>query len=42
MGILAAAGVLLVANAVTAQSFLLSRQFNKPGYIPIVDRFNRP
>jgi hypothetical protein len=42
MGILAAAGVLLLANAVTPQSFLLSRQFNKPGYILMADQLNRP
>jgi outer membrane protein assembly factor BamB len=40
LGLLAAAVVLLVANAVTAQDFFHGRQFNKPGNILIADQFN--
>jgi hypothetical protein len=35
-----AAGVLLLANTVSAQSIRLSRDFNKPGNILIADQFN--
>jgi len=38
--VLAATGILLLANTVPAQSFRLSRQFNQPGNILIADQFN--